>query len=129
MDILCVIDGKFYAAEVKLSAYQFIHDPEEVDKFIIMVNLIKPDIAMLSFERYCELEEDVKATKAALTKVVDDIRKRMNSYIELEIIVAYDVQGFNDHPAALGYWGRRTLRGINVRITRHPNGRETRRLA
>ncbi len=109
MDILCVLDGKFYAAEVKLSASLFINKPEEVDNFVKETNLIQPDIAMLAFERYCELEDDVEVTKASLIKVSDDIRKRIDSYIELKIIVAYDVQGFNDHPADLGCYGRRTL--------------------
>ncbi len=108
MDILCVLDGKFYAAEVKLSASLFINKPKEVDNFVKEINLIQPDIAMLAFERYCEPEEDVEVTKASLIKVSDDIRKRIDSYIELKIIVAYDVQGFNDHPADLGCYGRRT---------------------
>jgi hypothetical protein len=108
MDILCVLDGKFYAAEVKLSASLFLNKPGEVDNFVKKINMIKPDIAMLAFERYCEPEEDVEATKASLIKVSDDIRERTDSYIELKIIVAYDVQGFNDHPADIGWYGRRT---------------------
>lgn len=108
MDILCVLDGKFYTAEVKLSVSLFINKPGEVDKFVKEINLIQPDVAMLAFERYCESEEDVEATKASLIKVSDDIRKRIGSYIELKTIVAYDVQGFNDHPVDLGWFGRRT---------------------
>ena len=108
MDILCVLDGKFYAAEVKLSVSLLINKPGEVDNFVKKINIIQPDIAMLAFERYCEPGEDVEATKASLIKVSDDIRKRIDSYIELKIIVAYDVKGFNDHPADLGWYGGRT---------------------
>ena len=108
MDIFCVLDGKFYATEVKLSASLLINIPEKVDNFVKEINLIQPDIAMLAFERYCEPEEDVEATKVALIKVSDDIRKRIDPYIELKIIVAHDVQGFNDHPADLGWFGSRT---------------------
>lgn len=108
MDIFCVLDGKFYAVEVKLSVSLFINKPGEVDKFIKKINLIQPDIAMLSFERYCEPEENVSATKASLIKASDEIRNHIGSHIELKTIVAYDVQGFNDHPADLGWFGRRT---------------------
>ena len=108
IDIVCVLDGKFCAIEVKLSVSLFINKPGEVDNFVKKINLIQPDIAMLSFERYCEPEEDVAATKASLIKASDEIRKRIDSHIELKTIVAYDVQGFNDHPVDLGWFGRRT---------------------
>lgn len=108
IDILCIHDGRFYAVEVKLSASLFINKPGEVDNFIKKIKLIQPDIAMLSFERYCEPVEDVAATKASLLKASDEIRKCVDSHIELETIVASDIQGFNDHPADLGWFGRRT---------------------
>lgn len=108
MDILCVLDGKFYAAEVKLSVSLFINKPGEVDNFVKEINLIQPDIGMLAFERYCERKEDVEDMKASLTEVSDYIRKHIGSHIELKTIVAYDVQGFNDHPVELGWFGKRT---------------------
>ena len=108
IDILCVLDGKFYAVEVKLSAFLLIKKPSEIDNFIKEINLIQPDVAMIAFERYCESEEEIEATKATLVKVSDNIRKRLDPFIELKIIVAHDVQGFNDHPSDLGCFGRRT---------------------
>lgn len=108
MDIICVLEGRCYAVEVKLSAFPFITKSEEVDSFVKKIKLIQPDVAMLSFERYCEPGENVADTKASLTKVSDEIRKRIDSHIELRIIVAHDIHGFNDHPACIGRFGRRT---------------------
>lgn len=80
----------------------------EVDSFVKKIKLIQPDVAMLSFERYCEPGENVADIKASLTRVSDEIRKRIDPHIELIIRVAHDVPGFNDHPAYLGWFGRRT---------------------
>ncbi len=108
IDILCIHGGNFYAAEVKFSASLFISKTDKVDNFVKEINIIQPDIALLAFERYCESEEDADATKASLNKIIDSIRKRIGTYIKLEIIVASDVEGFNEHPADLGWFGRRT---------------------
>jgi len=110
IDILCMLDGKFYTIEVKSSASLFLNKKGEVDNFAKKVNFIQPDIAMLSFERYCEKEEDIETVKASLKKVSEELRKRIGANIEFDIIVAYDVQGFNDHPSDLGWYGRRTAR-------------------
>jgi hypothetical protein len=108
MDILCMLNGKFCAVEVKLSAFQFINNPAQADNFVKKINLIRPDIAMISFERYCEPEENVEATKAALIQTIDALRQRIDANIMLEKIVANDVPEFNDYPADLGFWGKRT---------------------
>ena len=108
IDILCMHGGKFIAVEVKRSARQLINKPEGVDSFVQKMNLIRPDIAMLSFEQYCDSEEDVETAKTSFGKTLNEIRSRLDSNIELETIVASEVQGFNDAPADLGYFGRRT---------------------
>ena len=110
MDILCVLDGKFYAVEVKHSVSLLINKPGEVDNFVKEINLIQPDVAMLAFESYCDPKENVEDMKASSTEVFDNIQKRIGSYIELKTIIAYDVRGFNDHPADLGWFGRRANR-------------------
>ena len=108
IDVLCVRGGQFIAAEVKLSATQLINNPEAQDSFVKKMNLIQPDIAILSFERYCDSGEDVNAVKASVRQTMADIQKRLGPNIKLEIVVAMDVPGFNDHSAYLGYFGRRT---------------------
>lgn len=108
IDIFCMLDGKFYAIEVKLSASLFLNKREEVDNFVEKINILQPDIAMLSFERYCEKEEDIGTVKDSLKKVSAELRKRIDPNIELKTIVAHDVQGFNEHPSELGWFGRRT---------------------
>jgi hypothetical protein len=107
IDILCVVDGKFYAAEVKRSASLFINKTGEIDNFVKEINMIQPDIAMLAFERYCDLEKDVEATKTSFSKVSAEIKRRIDPCIELKVIVAHDVQDFNEYTADLGYFGKR----------------------
>lgn len=108
IDIVCMLDGKYYAVEVKYSASLFVNKRKEVDNFVKKINLLQPDIAMLSFERYCEKGEDIEIVKASLKKVSEELRKRIGSNIEFNTIVAHDVQGFNEHPPELGWFGRRT---------------------
>lgn len=62
---------------------------------------------MLAFERYCAEGEDVQASKARLAEVARVIRERIGPWIKLEILVAQDVEGFNDFSADLGWYGRR----------------------
>jgi len=112
IDILCVRGGKFIAGEVKRSASQLTNQPGALDSFVTKMNLIRPDVAILSFERYCNPEEDIEAAKNSLRQAVNVVKKRMNPKIKLQIIVACEDQGFNDQPAGLGCFGRRT-RGMH----------------
>lgn len=108
IDILCMLGGKFIAVEVKRSASQLTNKPEAVDSFVQKMNLIRPDTAILSFEQYCDSKEDVETAKTSLRQVLIEVRKRIHSNIKVETIVASDVEGFNDMPTDLGYFGRRT---------------------
>lgn len=107
IDILCMLDGAFYAVEAKLSASLFLNKVEALDKFVKVVGLLRPDVALLAFERYCVEGEDVEATKARLAEATKAIRERIGRWTKLEIIVAHDVEGFNDFPVDLGWYGRR----------------------
>jgi hypothetical protein len=108
IDILCMRSGKFIAVEVKRSASQLINNPETVDSFVQKMNLIRPDIAILSFEHYCDSEGDAEAAKTSLNQALIEVRKRIDSNIKVETIVASETQGFNHIPADLGYFGRHT---------------------
>lgn len=108
IDILCIRSGKFIAVEVKRSASQLFNKPEAISSFIQKMNLIRPDIAILSFEQYCDSEGDVEAAKISLSQAMTDVRKHLDSNIKVEIIIASETQGFNDIPADLGYFGWRT---------------------
>ena len=72
-----------------------------------MIGLLRPDVALLAFERYCAEGEDVQATKAKLAEAAKVIRERIGPWTKLEILVAQDVEGFNDFSADLGWHGRR----------------------
>ena len=108
IDILCIRSGKFIVVEVKRSASQLFDKPEAIDGFIQKMNFIRPDIAILSFEQYCDSEGNVEAAKTSLSQVLIDVRTRIDSNIKVETIIASEAQGFNDIPADLGYFGWRT---------------------
>lgn len=107
IDILCMLDGAFHAVEAKLSASIFLNKAEALDKFVKMIGLLRPDVALLAFERYCAEGEDAQATKARLAEAARVIRERIGPWTKLEILVAQDVEGFNDFSADLGWYGRR----------------------
>lgn len=108
IDILCVSDGKFIAVEVKRSVSQLIENSEVGIKFSRKMNLIQPDIAILSFERYCHSDEEIASTKASMEEELKKIRQSLAPDIKLKVIVAQDVPSFNDFPTNLGDYGRRT---------------------
>lgn len=107
IDILCMLDGMFYAVEAKRSASIFLNKAGALDKFMKVIELLRPDIALLAFERYCAEEEDVQTTKARLAEAANAIRERIGPWAKLEVLVAQDVAGFNDFSADLGWFGPR----------------------
>jgi hypothetical protein len=107
IDILCMLDGAFHAVEVKLSASIFLNKVTALDKFVKVIGLLRPDVALLAFERYCAEGEDVEATKAKLAEAAKIIRERIAPWSKLEILVAQDVAGFNEFSADLGWYGSR----------------------
>jgi hypothetical protein len=107
IDILAMLDREFYAVEAKLSASIFLNKAGSIDKFVKMVGLLRPDVALLAFEKFCAEEKDVEATKATLAETAKLIRERIGPWTRLEILVAQDVHGFNDFPTDLGWHGRR----------------------
>lgn len=104
IDILCVVEGKFYATEVEKSASSFIGKSDEIKKFIKKINLIRPDVALLVFEQYCKEGENTDPIKKELKKVVADIYKNVSNYIKVEIVVASDYPEFNEYPLDIGYY-------------------------
>ncbi len=104
IDILCVVEGKFYATEVEKSASSFTSKTDEINKFIKKINLIRPDVALLVFEQYCKEGENAEPIKEELKKVVADISKNVGNYIKVEIVVASDYSEFSEYPVDLRYY-------------------------
>lgn len=102
IDILCVLEGKFYATEVKKSANNFTKKSDEIDKFIEKIKLIRPDVAQLVFEQYCEEEADIQSAKQELKKVAANISKSLGKYIKVETVVACDYPEFSEYPVDIG---------------------------
>jgi len=61
--------------EAKLSASSFINKQGELEKFIKLIKQLRPDVAILSFERYCLEEEDVGSTRDKLNQTAETIRE------------------------------------------------------
>ena len=107
IDFLAVIDGKFIAAEVKLSAASFVDNPNEVTSFIDEIQRLSPDIAFLICEQYCQQQADIDEYKGKLEEVIANIHETIPD-IEVKVIVASEVDGFNSVPIELGPYGERT---------------------
>ncbi|KQA26085.1 hypothetical protein AAY53_11075, partial [Vibrio metoecus] len=107
IDLLAVIDGKFVAAEVKMSAASFVDNPHEVTAFIDEIQRLSPDIAFLICEQYCKEQTDVDEYKAKIEEVTDNIREKVSN-VEVKIIVANEVDSFTEIPIELGPYGERT---------------------
>lgn len=113
VDILCLVDGKFYAAEVEMSAISFTKKPDEIEKFIKKVSLLRPDIALLAFEQYCAPAADEESAKKDLKVVVEDISQKIGRQIKIETVVASNFEEFNEFPVDLGYWEKRVLKMLD----------------
>ena len=110
IDILCMLDGRFYTVEVKLCATGFTKKPDEIEKFIKKMLLIRPDVALLAFEKYCDLEADLVSAMEELKNVIKDISQKVGQRIKIETVVATDFEEFNEFPVDLGCWGPRVLK-------------------
>ena len=110
IDILCMMDGKFYAVEVKFSSTGFTKKPDEIEKFIKKISLIRTDVALLVFEQYCDSETDLDSAKDDLKKVLEDISRRTGECIKIKTVVASDFAEFNEFPVSLGHFGNRVLK-------------------
>ncbi len=101
IDIVCIIGGKLYIGEVKKSAAAFVNTEKEVNKFIEVLKKIKPDVALLSFEKYGDNSEEVKQTKIKLTEVREKIRN-CGFPLEVKVLLAAESDpDFSEYPVSL----------------------------
>ncbi len=107
IDLLAVIDGKFIAAEVKLSAASFVDTPNEVAAFIDEIQRLSPDFAFLIFEQYCQEQTHINEYKGKLDTVLRRIQECAPN-VELKVVVASEVECFNSVPIEIGPYGKRT---------------------
>tara|TARA_Y100000310_G_C20704311_1_gene833501 strand:+ start:33171 stop:35651 length:2481 start_codon:yes stop_codon:yes gene_type:complete len=107
IDLLAVIDGKLVVAEVKLSVASFVNEADEIASFIDEVQRIEPDIAYLICEQYCQEVDEVEGFKARLEAVELEIREQIPT-VQLQVIVASEIDGFDSVPFEIGPHGDRT---------------------
>ena len=89
IDLICVIDGKLYVGEVKKTASQYLTKQEDINKFIEVIERIRPDVALLSFENWGENEQDIHAAKHFISAVKEKI-ENLNPSIQVQILIAAD---------------------------------------
>jgi hypothetical protein len=107
IDILCMVDSVFYAIEAKRSASTFLGKGGAIEKFIKIIERLRPDVALIAFDRYCAEGEDVEGVKRRLTEAATAISEKVGQWTKLETLVAQDIRGFTDFPPDLGWHGRR----------------------
>ncbi|MVF24650.1 hypothetical protein EVC37_24065 [Methylocaldum sp. BRCS4] len=108
IDILCMLGGKFYAVEAKATASMVLNKTGSIEKFLKVIGMLRPDVAMLSFERYGNEDDDIPNIKARLQEAEQFISERLAPGTTLTILVAEDINDFNEFPHNLGWYGRRT---------------------
>ena len=107
IDILAVMGGLFHVVEVKLTVEGFLGKGDQVDAFVEKVSKIRPDVAMLAFESYCEPGGDAEKVKEELKTAIPLIETRVPSSTKLNLLVADDFPGFREYPSDLGVQGPR----------------------
>lgn len=108
IDILSVLDGKFLAGEVKQTATSFLRKEGEIEKFIIKIKALKPDIALLVFEDFTEKVDEIETVKAELNSVKSRIINEANLKSDgLKILVASATENFNSYDDNFGVVGPR----------------------
>lgn len=112
VDILCVGGGRFIVGEVKKTATSFLLKDGEVDKFIVKVNALKPDIVLLIFEEFTDVNNNINQVKADLLIAKRKISNETGlSDDRIRIIIASETQSFNEYDLSFGVTGPR-LRSI-----------------
>ncbi|HCC3146348.1 TPA: hypothetical protein JD772_002681, partial [Legionella pneumophila] len=100
IDLICVVDGLLYIGEAKQTAALFLKKKkdkkDEEAKFIEIIKKIKPDVALLAFERYSDLEEDTDKVRTKLIASIERMKKICGD-VDIRYIVAEEVdEGFNE---------------------------------
>ncbi|MBR7634504.1 hypothetical protein [Janthinobacterium lividum] len=108
IDILCILNGTYYAVEAKRTVAMFLNKADNIDKFIRIISFLRPDVALLSFETYGVEGEDVDALKVRLEDAANRLREKFGNWTKLEIRVAQDVLGYDEFSADLGWFGPRS---------------------
>lgn len=110
IDVLCVLDGIFHAVEAKRSASTFLNQSGRVDKFVRVIELLRPDVAVLAFERLCADSGDRDSIRSELGNAITTMRARLGPHVDLRVIIAEEIRGFDEFPSDLGWYGSRAVR-------------------
>lgn len=109
VDSLYMLGGKFGVLEAKRSASLFVGKPGEKDKFLSKVGILRPDVAVLAFERYCGEDQDAGQVKSALAKLIAEIKPLLPAITQLRVLVASEIAEFNEYSADSGITGSRSI--------------------
>jgi hypothetical protein len=109
IDLIGVMDGIFFIGEAKRSADYFLIDDREKNKFIDVVNEIFPDLAVLVFLQYSEDDSNDVSIGRQIEQFKKDFHERMDSDVQLDILVADRDSNFSDYGTDFGGIGENVL--------------------
>ena len=111
IDLLCILEGLFYAIEVKRYAQSFIECDDQKESFIKKMELLQPDVGILFFEEYCEESELISEVKEKIEKIVDDIRIKVGEKTKIDLIVfAEKDASYNSYSLDVGIIGSELMK-------------------
>jgi len=106
IDLLCILEGLFYAIEVKRYAQSFVECGDQKEGFIKKMELLQPDVGILFFEEYCKEEELIDEVKVQIEKVLNDIRSRIGDKKNIKVVVfSQEDKFFNKNSVDVGIIG------------------------
>ena len=106
IDLLCILEGLFYAIEVKRYAQSFIECDDQKESFIKKMELLQPDVGILFFEEYSKEEGSINEVKAKVEKIFDDIRIRAGEKTKIDLIVLAEKDAsYNSYSLDVGIIG------------------------
>jgi hypothetical protein len=119
IDLIGVLDGQFFAGEVKRSADYFCNRQGEVDKFINVIKEVSPDVAVLVFEQWSEELEAIEQTKQQIDELKERLAVTFEGDIELRVLVFSELSKYHqleDHFGIMGehvsklydFWDKQT---------------------
>jgi hypothetical protein len=105
IDLIGVLDGQFFAGEVKRSADYFCNRQGEVDKFMVVIREVSPDVAILVFEQWSEEQGNVEQTKLQIEELKENFSNTFEGNIELRVLVFSELSRYHQLEGDFGVMG------------------------
>ncbi|ANB26649.1 hypothetical protein A6F57_16515 [Alteromonas stellipolaris] len=108
IDLIGVLDGQFFAGEVKRSADYFCNRQGEAEKFMAVIREVSPDVAILVFEQWSEEQGNIVQTKLQIEELKENFLNTFGGNIELRVLVFSELPRYHQLEDDFGIFGRHT---------------------